>query len=458
MRNLILFLFISVCFNGFSQTIEIEFPKFAGKTFEFIIFQGDKLLKIYENDTIPKKGLVKVSIPKEYEPYTGMCRWLITGTAEGGGLDMAIPGYGFTVSCLSDKPDESNIKYIGFDAVNELNRLNREQQTIINKFETMSKAIKLYDVKHPLYASFLKEKEVQVLAYDKFHQDLKKNDNYNARFLPIVNLVNGTPPKLTEDYEEKAKFVNDYIVNELNYNHLYTSGHWTGIIQSWVQMNAQLYNDKDQFVKDFKVVSNKITDPKKYTDWIGKVTYYLTLYTKDDFIEAIAPTVIASNKVTSYEGKTMQVYVKALIGSQAPDLVITEHIGKVEDHNHKTTILKSSELAPKNYTKTLLIFYQSGCGPCEELMQQLPGQYATLKEKGVRIVTISADENEQVFKNASSQYPWADKYCDFEGKAGINFKNYAVIGTPTMYLLDSKGIILAKLATAEELFKLMVNG
>jgi hypothetical protein len=33
---------------------------------------------------------------------------------------------------------------------------------------------------------------------------------------------------------------------------------------------------------------------------------------------------------------------------------------------------------------------------------------------------------------------------------GINFKNYAVIGTPTMYIIDSKGIVLSKMATVKE--------
>jgi hypothetical protein len=33
---------------------------------------------------------------------------------------------------------------------------------------------------------------------------------------------------------------------------------------------------------------------------------------------------------------------------------------------------------------------------------------------------------------------------------GVNFKNYAVLGTPTMYVLDSKGFILSKMATITE--------
>jgi hypothetical protein len=35
---------------------------------------------------------------------------------------------------------------------------------------------------------------------------------------------------------------------------------------------------------------------------------------------------------------------------------------------------------------------------------------------------------------------------------GVNFKNYAVIGTPTMYILDNKGFILSKMATITEVF------
>jgi hypothetical protein len=38
---------------------------------------------------------------------------------------------------------------------------------------------------------------------------------------------------------------------------------------------------------------------------------------------------------------------------------------------------------------------------------------------------------------------------------GINFKNYAVLGTPTIYILDSKGIILSKLATINEVLEFM---
>jgi thioredoxin-related protein len=456
MKIKIKFIIIFFCLSNMvdAQTIEMNFPKFAGKTFEFIIFQGDKLVKVYENDTIPKNGLVKIDIPKEFSPYKGMCRWLITNSAEGGGLDMAIPGYGFKVTCFSEKPDETNIIYEGFDSVNELNRLNKIQQKIIDKFETMNKAIQLYDTNHPLYFSFQKELEIQKEAYKEFYNELKANKNYNAKILPIINLISGNPDKLTNNYEEKAQFFNQYITNELNFDDLYTSGHWTGIIQSWVQMHAQMFQNKNSFLTDFTNLTNRINDPNKFTDFVGKVTYYLTLYGKDDFVQIISSVVTSSGKTTSYEGKTMQVYKKILVGIQAPDIVISKKSNNQKNNIFKKTILKSEELANNNINQTLLIFYQSGCGPCDDLMQLIQQQYQLLKEKGIRVITISGDESEYLFKNSSKNFPWTDKYCDFVGKNGINFKNYAVIGTPSLFLLDKNGIILKSTARLEDILSL----
>ncbi|MBK7700370.1 MAG: hypothetical protein IPJ39_17400 [Saprospiraceae bacterium] len=67
-----------------SQSITMEFPAFADKTYEFIIFQGDKSVTIIQ-DTIPKDGKFVIKIPEQYAPYSGMSRWLITNTTQGGG-------------------------------------------------------------------------------------------------------------------------------------------------------------------------------------------------------------------------------------------------------------------------------------------------------------------------------------------------------------------------------------
>ncbi|MHB0756822.1 peroxiredoxin family protein [Polaribacter sp. M15] len=439
-----LFLFIAI--NSFSQSISMDFPALAGKTYDFIIFQGSKQETV-QQDTIPANGKFTLKIPKKYAPYTGMCRWLITNTADGGGLDMAIPGYNFFVTCLSDTPDNNNIVYTGFNAVNELNSLNVQQLQIIEKFEVVSKASVLYVENKKLYTIFNKEKIKQKKAFENFNKQLKSNPSFNARFLPILNLTKGIPPHLTANEDEKAAIYNQFITKDLNFNDLYVSGHWTAIIRDWVGYQSNVVQDTAQFVKDFQLISDRITNPTQYTDFVGKLTYYLTTFGKDNYVAAITNAVLGSGKVNAYAG-SLQVYIKATIGKQAPDLVIKENVGSEKEVNLVNTLLKTTSLASKY---SLLLFYQSDCGPCKQTIAALKDHYSNLVAKGIKIVALSADTDPQVFKDSAAAFSWKDNYCNLEGFKGINFKNYAVTGTPTMFILNSKGILLKKIATIEQL-------
>ena len=439
-----LFLFIAI--NSFSQSVSIDFPAFAGKTYDFIIFQGSKQETV-QQDTIPANGKFTLTIPAKFAPYTGMSRWLITGTAQGGGLDMAIPGHNFSVTCLSDAPDTNNIVYTGFDAVNELNSLNTLQQQIIEKFTVVSKASVLYTENKKLYKIFNKEKIKQKEAFENFNKQLKSNPSFNARFLPIVNLIKGIPPHLTANEDEKVAIYNQFITKDLNFNDLYVSGHWTAIIRDWVGYQSNVVNDTAQFVKDFKLISDRITKPTRYTDFVGKITYYLTTFGKDNYVAAIADAVVGSGKVHTYAG-SLQVYIKTTMGKQAPDIVIKENIGSEKEVNLVSTLLKTDALASKY---SLLLFYKSVCGPCKQTIGALKEHYSNLVAKGIKIVALSADTDLQLFKDSAAAFPWKDTYCNLEGFKGVNFKSYAVTGTPTMFVLDSKGILLKKIATIKQL-------
>jgi thiol-disulfide isomerase/thioredoxin len=254
--------------------------------------------------------------------------------------------------------------------------------------------------------------------------------------------MRGYAHRLSDDKNEKAVIFNEFFTQKMNIHDLYVSGHWDGIIKSWVMLQVNVVNDKNKFAQDFKLLNNRIINPVQYTDFVGKITFYLTQYGKDSYIDAIAPIVISSGKITAYEGKTMQVYVKAMIGSQAPDLVLPD--GKA---------LKSQDLAQGGYEQTLLLFFDTGCGHCEEVIKQLQSQYADLQVKKIRIMTFAADADEAAYKKAIAAYAWTDNYCDFKSMAGLNFKNYAVPGTPTLFLLDKKGVIVKKSASLSELFE-----
>lgn len=449
-KKILLAFCMLIAVKSFSQSIRMEFPAFAGKTYDFIIFQGSQQVTV-QQDTIPANGNFSLQVPQEYAPYTGMSRWLITGTAEGGGLDMAIPGYDFSVRCAATQPTNENITYTGFDAVNELNRLNSEQQQIIDKFETMSRAAQLYKDEPKLYENFNAEKEKQTIAYEVFQKELKQIENFNAQFLPIVNLTKGIPHKLTDDYDLKAKLVNEFITGELNFNDLYVSGHWTGIIQSWVVLQINVVNDSTLFVADFKKISDRIPSPTQYTDFVGKVTYYLTKYSKDAYVEAIAKTVLNSGKITEYLG-SLAVYKKAMVGMQAPDIILTEHIGNVSDHKYQTKTVASNTLVKKGFNYSLLFFYESGCGPCQQTIEDLNANYTDLVADGISITAYAADTNQEDFNFTKETLAWKDNtFCDFKGMKGVNFTNYGVLGTPTMFIINKQGVIVKKIGNVKAL-------
>lgn len=263
-----------------------------------------------------------------------------------------------------------------------------------------------------------------------------------------------------QDMRPQVQILRERLTKELNFDDIYQDQ------QAWYAEINQILGAYDKtapyhqlFGKDMITALERTQKPEAYTK-LAEAAFSIT----EQFNWGEAQTEIldyltqkADARLLNTSGKVAQIYAtkNVQIGKQAPDLIIIEHIGNVEEHNHKTSVLPSKDFTQKGFKKTLLIFYQSGCGPCEDLMQQLPGNYELLKKRGFRIITISADESEQVFKNTSNSYPWADKYCDYKGNKGVNFKNYAVLGTPTIYVIDKTGKIEAKLATMQDILNII---
>ncbi|MCT3763751.1 peroxiredoxin family protein [Elizabethkingia anophelis] len=422
-----------------AQSIGMNFPYFAGKNYDFVIFQGDTQKTVYKG-VIPENGKFTLNIPKEYAPYNGMSRWLITGTAEGGGLDMYIPGKDFSVSCTEAQPNEKNIIYKNNKNTAELTEIHREQTIIISRYNVMQQAVNIFTSADTNFPVFQQEYKKQIQLYNNFQQSLKKYD-YIGHFLQIVNITKGISNHLTEKEEDKAKNTYQYITDELDWTILYTSGHWSTVVNTWLDIHTQVIKDPKQFAADFQKISNKISSPAIYTNLTKTMAHYLSQQGQDEYIGAIAPIIKASGKVSQYDGE-LTAYTKATLGSKAPDLIIPQQETNNKKQSNKTQILK---IADKNYQQTLLFFYQStDCKTCDQQLQELSSNYQMLTAKGVRVITISADKEKALYTSKSKAFPWKDAYCDYKGEKGENFKNYSVTGAPTLILIDSGGNILSR--------------
>lgn len=438
MNNKILISFFSVIIfiTAKAQNIDLKYPVYAGNSYMFVIFQGDEQKTIYEGK-VPADGKFTLHIPKEYAPYNGMARWLITDTKEGGGLDMYIPGKNFSAGLAEDNmPIEKSTFQTDNTAFTEMGKLFREQRDILSRYEAMQQSVKTFTADDTNYPVFQQEYQNQIRAYNNFQQKLKTRGDYAYHFIRIVNITQGIAPQLTGTPLDIAKSTEQYISNELDWQVLYTSGHWTTVINTWLGIHTQLIKNPKQFAEDFRKTGSKINSPVIYTNLAKTIAHYLSQQGQDEYISAIAPIVKESGKVSQYNGD-LEAYIKSTVGSKAPDLIIP-----AQTTNNKKQTLKITD---KAYQQTLLLFYQSSdCHTCDQQLQQLTANYHTLVSKGTRVIAISADKEKALYNSKAKAFPWKDTYCDYKGEKGDNFKNYGVTGAPTIILIDSNGNIVSK--------------
>ena len=448
-KSLLSTLWLIISLSATAQEIRLHFPHFAGKQWDLLFLRAQAQDTILSG-IIPADGRVVLRIPPAQQGYTGMARWMLR---EGGGIDMIVNNENFSVECLSDQPNDDNILYTGSAENDFLRRNHREQELLLQQYEAIRMLERTYAPGHSLYAAAQEEKIQLERSWAAHRARLAASPLYAARFREIVDLTRGIGSRLEQSEPDKAAEVDDYLSRRLPWAALYTSYHWSGIIYNWVQMHALSIRSDAALLASARRILARLPEAEMYTSFCDYMARYFVKEGKDSLLATLAPEIKASGKLLRADGLLAQ-YGALQAGELAPELALTTHVGDPALHNHQLQLLRSDQLSA---AYSLLVFYQSGCGPCENTLQQLVANYPWLQQRGVRLIALSADTDLQIFDNTARAHPWPDKYCDEQGLGGPNFRRYGVAGTPTMFLLDARGQVLLRTAELSQVLQRLNN-
>ncbi|WP_372474881.1 peroxiredoxin family protein [Capnocytophaga sp. ARDL2] len=100
---------------------------------------------------------------------------------------------------------------------------------------------------------------------------------------------------------------------------------------------------------------------------------------------------------------------------------------------------------------TIIDFWASWCKPCRVENPNMVKLYEKYKDKGLKIIGVSLDTDEERWKEAIEKdgLPWIHVASLVKDDPTADMYNVEYI--PTIYILNEKGIILAKNVYGEEL-------
>ncbi|SKB40564.1 Peroxiredoxin [Salegentibacter holothuriorum] len=242
----------------------------------------------------------------------------------------------------------------------------------------------------------------------------------------------------------------------------------------WLQDKPMLFDASNTNFKDAEVtgsVSQQLIEEEKaiYKDF-DKVSDAELRKRQETFIENNPNALISLRMLYEVSGKwgqeTTRQYFEIFpeeikqgsLGQRILDYLNNDNIPQIGEKytNFKLPtpngeILNFSELTGK---VTLLQFWASTCNPSKMQNQELKKLYRKYKSEGLEIVAISRDREKQEWIKAieKDNLKWP-QLSSLQGWEGPIFTNYGIKKTPSNYLINSEGQVVARNLSGDELEK-----
>jgi thiol-disulfide isomerase/thioredoxin len=158
----------------------------------------------------------------------------------------------------------------------------------------------------------------------------------------------------------------------------------------------------------------------------------------DVLVTTTAPYFRNLKTVADKASKSLHALERLTIGAEAP---------AIEGHDLEGKPMKLADFRGK---VVVLAFWETGCGPCMAMVPQELALIEKYQGKPFAMLAVCGDPTIELARKTAAEkgIAWPSW---FDGVNGAIVRDYNVLGWPTIYILDERGMIAAKNLRGEEL-------
>ncbi len=437
-------LLVFIISRGFTQSLNGTIPSLSNQWLKFGTFEGLQS-KTLDSAFVNEKGefafnfstqkpAVGYLITAENKPY-----FLILDKGEQielSGEHLAAPE---TVKVLSGKQNQAFSQYAS-------EHPKREQTLSAWRYLNQIYSLDPLFVTDKKVKKFIDEQYAIIKQQDQDFLNKLDPKSYVAWYLPVRRLVSDVSIIAQYRTEEIPATIQSF--RKLDYTdvRLFRSGLLRDAIEShfWLLENSGKSLDSVFIEMKFSIdsmMTNLVKDEKKLneiTDYLFDLLERHSLFQASEYLALKVLNEVACT-IDNNLAKQLETYRTMKKGNIAPDFAFYPNTIFPSDIPRD----KTQKLSDLKNPYTLIVFGSSTCPKCAEEIPQIAELYAKWKAKGVEVVFISLDENEEDFQKFISSFSFISS-CDFKKWKSPIAESYYVFGTPTMFLLNNKREILLR--------------
>ena len=218
----------------------------------------------------------------------------------------------------------------------------------------------------------------------------------------------------------------------INPNILYYTKFWSWGINGFLMLTPS----QEAFAKDMITLLDKTTNSIVYQALVEDLITITNQYGMDDAFALIIKHVMDSGRIQYPQGVVFDAFqsMKVYKGSRVEPFANLEKLSFVP-------------------FSTLLVFNSVDCEHCAIEIKKLEELNSLLEEKRIRIITITSASDKEEFLKEVTPFPWKDKIMDNTDYNKSFFRSFGIIGTPTLFLIDSDNIVQGKYSTIDALLR-----